>query len=200
LTAWPGFRARQLDAAARRALAKGELTGAEASLRAAAAADPRAVEPWTGLSELHYALWQRDQSPTRWRQFDEASGRMLALDPHSAPAWSQVGLWQLAAFRRTGQEQRLADAVTAFRRAVELFPNRALGHARLAWALHTSGDEAEAAREAARALELDDQNPHQEQKLSRQALEDVRLPAGEMARETMLRLAGPPEPGGVPPN
>lgn len=185
---WPGFRARLLDNAARDAAAAGEGGQAENLLLAAAAADPRTVEPWNGLAELRFQRWRERPSPAEWRRFEQAAERMLALDPHSSPAWAQVGLWRLAAYRQ-GSASALPAAVAAFRRAVELFPNRALGQARLAWALSVSGDAAGAATAAARALELDALNPHAEQKLAQAKLEDPQFPAGETAEQAMRRLA-----------
>lgn len=187
---WPGQRMRQLDRRARDAAAQGEGLQAENLLLAGAAADPRALEPWNGLAELRFQMWRAQPTADGWQRFEQAAARMLALDPHSAPGWSQVGIWRLAAYR-AGEASALAEAVDAFRRAVELFPNRALGRARLAWALSLSGDRG-AAEEAARALELDGLNPHAEQKLARQKLEDPQAPSGENAEQTMRRLASPP--------
>ncbi|MFO0896761.1 MAG: O-antigen ligase family protein [Pirellulales bacterium] len=187
---WPGYRMRQLDRRARDAAAKGDGFQAENLLLAGAAADPRALEPWNGLAELRFQAWRAQPTADGWQRFEQAAARMLALDPHSAPGWSQVGIWRLAAYR-AGEASALAGTVEAFRRAVELFPNRALGHARLAWALSLAGDP-EAAAQAARALELDGLNPHAEQKLARQKLEDPQAPSGENAEQAMRRLASPP--------
>jgi len=190
-TAWPGFRVRQLTGAARQALTHGNPEQAEDLFVAAAAADPRAVEPWMSLTELRFQLWRQAPSTARWQSFENAAQRWLALDPRSAPGWTEIALWRLRAYR-LGQTQALDTAIDAFRRAVELYPNRALAHAHLAWALSLSGDATGATAEANRALELDRLNPHQEQKLTRQAIADPQLPAGETAEQTMQRLGATP--------
>jgi O-antigen ligase/Tfp pilus assembly protein PilF len=189
-TAWPGFQVRQLTAGARDAMARGEGAQAENLLLAAAAADPRAVDSWMGLAELRFQRWRQAPTAAHWTSFQSAAQRMLALNPRSAPAWSNVGLWHMAAFRQ-GEPGALTGAVEAFRKAVELYPNHALGHANLAWALSLAGDSSGATTEANRALELDGLNPHQEQKLSRQVIADPQISAAETAEQTMRRLAPP---------
>ena len=86
-------------------------------------------------------------------------------------------------------------AIEAFQRAVERYPNRALYHAQLAFALGLA-DEHQAARgEAERALQVDQLTPHREQKLDGQHVADPQLVGGELktylhetAEQTAQRL------------
>ena len=58
-----------------------------------------------------------------------------------------------------------AQTIRAYRRAIELYPNNGLYHARLAAACRAVGDEAGFRQEAAAALALDEQTPHADKKL-----------------------------------
>jgi tetratricopeptide (TPR) repeat protein len=100
----------------------------------------------------------------------------LELAPRNAALWLSAGDCYLEAFRRSvkGRPQAApagetpplaAQALRAYRRAIELYPNNALYHARLAVAFRAVGDEAGFGREAAAALTLDAQTPHADKKL-----------------------------------
>ncbi|MBU0718200.1 MAG: tetratricopeptide repeat protein, partial [Planctomycetes bacterium] len=84
----------------------------------------------------------------------------------------------LEAHGLTGRPEELETAARAYRRAIELYPNNATYHAKLAVALQTAGDEPGFRREADAALELDRLNPH----------EDKRIPAELRSR---LNRRGP---------
>ena len=155
------------------------LAQAEDSLLSAAAADGWSPDPWQSIAELRLHLWIQTQSPEDWEQFLAAANRYAARDPRHHSQFTAQGNWRLTAWRRSGERQHLHAAMDAYRQAVAWYPNRALVHAQLAWALHLDGqiDQAAAAAEVARTL--DAQNPHREQKLDRQTIYDPQIsPAG----------------------
>jgi hypothetical protein len=90
----------------------------------------------------------------------------------------------------------LEEAERYYHIASELYPNYNLGNAELAWVLHVGGKDAEAAREAAEALRLDELTPHAEQKLSSQRVYDAPqaapnqrpLPGDRTAEQLMQQL------------
>ena len=167
---------------------------AMASFRQAIAADPYSQDGWERLADLAHEGWLATGDREYFRTFHDATQRMLALNPRSSFAHAQVGRWWLAAYRHFGQEQLLAEAVASYGIATQRYPNYNLGHAELAWVLHLAGRDAEAAKEAANALRLDEMMPHQEQKLGRQrvydaprALPDQRALPGDRTAEQLMR-------------
>ena len=109
-----------------------------------------------------YALYNEARSIIRRRDYDsyavarEQLQRVLQIDPNFAPAWaalSQVG----GAMRPSQNSWKLErSAESNARRAIELAPNLAAGHAALAMALSLNGPIARAEVERAVALDPND--------------------------------------------
>jgi tetratricopeptide (TPR) repeat protein len=155
---------------------------AEPRAAAAARADRLSPEPWRLLAELSLARWEATGRPADRQQFVAAANTFRDLDPRHHLAWQTRGNWFLEAWRKSGQPDDLTEAIAAYKKASELFPNRAYYHVQLAWALHLAGDNAAASREASRAMELDARMPHKEQKLARQRVFDPVFMGGEMTK------------------
>ena len=134
-------------------------------LHAAAVDDPLSAEAWKLLASVAFAQWQQDHDPGTLQQYHEYNATALDLDPNASPAWAVSGDRYLEAHGVTGQPEELQAAVLAYRRAVDLYPNNATYHAKLAVALQTAGDEPGFRREADAALELDRQNPHEDKRI-----------------------------------
>jgi O-antigen ligase len=140
-------------------------------LKAAAAADPLSSEPWRQLAELTLQSWLRLPTASSFDDFEHYNRMMLQLSENSAPAFLASGDWHLAAFSKgtwTDERQRsaaLTSAIQAYEKAVQLYPNKALNHAKLALAFKAAGDQSRYREEADLALRLDDLSPHLESKL-----------------------------------
>jgi hypothetical protein len=171
----PVLEASTQLARAEEALATRQPHEAEAALLAATQADPWSPVPWHRLAELRFQHWLATQSDDDWHAFQSASGEFARRDPHHEIQFTAQGNWRLSAWRRSNDPTHLAAAIDAYRQAAAWYPERALMHAQLAWALHLAGDANEAAATADRAKALDAQNPHAEQKLSRQTVYDPSL-------------------------
>lgn len=152
---------------------QGNLQEADQELLRAAAADSYSAAPWQALAELRLAMWLDRGDASREADFLIAARETLARHRRSRAAHQTYGDWHLRAYRATGQERFLDEAIEGYRRAVELYPNYNLGHAQLAWALQVAGRTAESRTEAEEALRLDELNPHREQKLAEQVVFDV---------------------------
>jgi tetratricopeptide (TPR) repeat protein len=172
----PVLRAGALLENGHRAWSAGEMREAERVYLEAAAADPWWDEPWQALAALRHQVWWQQPDDVRFLQFYAALERMLTLNPRSSNARALGADWLAAAYLRAGNKEWLAQALAQCRRAVELYPNEALGHARMALLYELAGNRLEAAREAEVALHLDARTPHQEQKLSRR--QAFRFPDG----------------------
>ncbi len=149
------------------ALFEGRQTDAQQDFDAAAQADPLAAEPWRQLAGLSFQQLQDQPSTENFRRFATCMARALARAPRAAPLWLVAGDRYFAAFARSGLADDRSQALDAYRRAVELYPNSALCHAKLAVALRKTGPQAEFHREAATAIRLDNLNPHEENKLGK---------------------------------
>lgn len=160
------------------AQAQADPAQAEQTLRAAAAADPLADEPWKGLAALAMNRWTHD-SDARWlRLWQDAQAEILRRRPQSSAAWHQAADGFFEIYRQTHQAGDLASAIDHYRRAVELYPNQALARAHLAQALSVAGHTDEARREAAEALRLHRLTPHADQKLPEATLAEIEAIAG----------------------
>ena len=162
---------------------------------AAARADRLSPEPWRLLADLRLSQWLASgQEPDR-QAFDEAASEYSHRDPqHHVAHWGR-GNWYLTAWRKSGLDEDLSKALTAYEQATIRYPQRALYHAQLAWVLHLAGKEDQACQVAQRAKDLDDLMPHSELKLNRQKLVDpeisstgVKLARKETAEQTVQRL------------
>jgi tetratricopeptide (TPR) repeat protein len=170
----PVLRCQGETRAAWTAWQQGDPDSAELHLRAAAEADPLAVEPWQQLASALLGRWQEERTPEALRrlrgllgQYNEVLDR---LAPNSSRAWVAAGdlhretqaMAALSAAQRSDAGRR---AVEAYSRAAELYPNSALCRAKLALAHQAAGDAEAFRRESACALRLDDQTPHADKKL-----------------------------------
>lgn len=143
---------------------------AEQTILEAASADPWSDEPWKSLAALRFQRWTTSGNRADYPAFHEAATKMLELNPHSSRSFSMYTEWLAASYSRSSDPRDLELAVQACRKAVELYPNDSLGHARLALLSRWGGDRTEAARQADIALTLDAVTPHAEQKLKRRPL------------------------------
>jgi tetratricopeptide (TPR) repeat protein len=155
---------------------------AEPRAMAAARADSLSPEPWRLLSELSLARWEATGRTADWQQFVAVANMFRDLDPRHHLAWYNRGNWFFEAWRKSGQPTDLSEAIAAYKKASELFPNRAFYHVQLAWVLHLAGDRAGSRREADRAVELDALMPHKEQKLARQRVFDPHFEGKEAVK------------------
>ncbi len=151
----------------------GRVAQAEAAYRAAAAEDPWSPVPWQNLAVLQLQLRQSVERASFDAALAEATDEMLARSPHSSNSWLQVGNWKLLAYRFTGRDSFLEEAVRAYEIAAGFYPNGAFLHAQLAWVHHLRRDDPAAQHEAQLALQLDSTHSHAERKLAARRLEDV---------------------------
>lgn len=165
--------------------AMGRTSHAEAAFLEAAEIDPASAEPWEQLTAMRLQVWLGEPTFEHQQAFEQAAERMLEHLPHSHRANTMYGNWLLAGYRRSSRAALVDEVLAAWERAVRLYPNSALAHARLAWAAHLAGDGERAASEAAEALRLDALNPHVEQQLVNQTLDD---PAASEAAENVELL------------
>jgi O-antigen ligase len=161
----PVLRSQAHMRTAEQEMFSGRLAEAEAELGAAAAADPLAAEPWRQLATLSFADWRRDRKPETYQRFTQCMTTALGQAPHSAATWLAAGDRYLEIFVERGPAEALSPALEAYRRAVELYPNDARCHAKLALACQAAGDRAGLRREARTALRLDQLTPHEDKKL-----------------------------------
>jgi len=153
-------------------LARGQLAAAEQACLAGTRIDSLSDDPWSLLAQVRQTQWLASRKHAEATGLQEAVNQRLARNRHSSVAQQEAGYLFLRAYRAAGRRQYLDQALDHFRRVVELYPSYNLGHAQLAWTLHLAGHEQEAARVAAEALRLDSVNPHSEQKLVRQQVDD----------------------------
>jgi tetratricopeptide (TPR) repeat protein len=161
------------------AFTNGQFEPASERYALAARLDPLSPQPWISQAAVRQVqLLRSEGSPSLRELFDAACVQAIRRDPRSAQMRQTLGNWRLEMYRAFGKASDLDAAVEDYRAAVERFPNNALLHAQLAWALHVAGRDAEAAEQAERALALDAAHEHQELKLAAQNLFDVTPAAG----------------------
>ena len=153
-------------------MAEQQPTRAVAHLEAAAAADLLSAEPWRQLASIEFETWARQPDEAAFRHFTHDIEKAVERAPHSADLWMTVGDWQYRAFsinhrrgKRLASEENVQAAIGAYSRAVQLYPNSAMCHARLAEAYLAAADRAAFGREAETALRLDRITPHKDKKL-----------------------------------
>jgi hypothetical protein len=171
----PNLNSRAAQLQALDALRAGDVKAAENAALAAAAADSHSPEPWRLLAEIRLARWHAADTEENWIAFTKAATEFQKRDPTHHAAHYTRGNWHLAAWRKRSRAEDLSKAVDSYGRACMFYPNRALYHAQLAWALHLAGEESLAAQHAEEAKSLDDLMPHQEQKLGSQQIYDPSL-------------------------
>lgn len=143
---------------------------AETYLYEAAAADPLSAEPWKQLANVALEKWLKRPDPETFQRFEQAAQEALAREPQAASAWLYYGDRYLEIFGKTGRPEDLQMARKMHQRAVKLYPNSAIGHAKLAATYRAAGQGTEFRQEAERALQLDAITPHLDKKLP----EDIR--------------------------
>lgn len=153
------------------AMAQNEPSRAVDHLHSAARADRRSEEPWNRLAHVYFDRWQRLRNQKDLDAMNQAIGEMVDLRPRSSRIRLEAGdLFVNVEYRlRTDGDAQgaayLERAIDAYERAVELYPNRALGQAKLALAHSAAGNDRAAREAAAAALELDRVTPHRDLKL-----------------------------------
>ena len=174
---------------AQKSLLQGQFAEAQRDLTTAAAADRWSPEPEVQLATLALSEWWRQPGAEQYDRFEEHDAAVLRLAPRSAGAWLASADRYMRVFSRTNrngsrlQPDAIEKALERYRRAVELYPTRAIIRAKLAMAYRTVGDEASFRREADAALELDDRTPHADKKLPG----DLRKELTSVASEKRLR-------------
>lgn len=146
-------------------IAENEPAVAIRALRAAAAADPLADEPWRRLADALFARWQKRPSQQALDAWEAAEREILARRPAASVVWQHAGDRYHKVFQATSDRKYLNRSIEAFAEATRLYPNHALVHARLAQALSDAGQNVDAAHQAAEALRLHEITPHRDQKL-----------------------------------
>ncbi len=193
----PVLEASTQLARADEALATRQPSEAELALLAAANADPWSPTPWHRLADLRLQHWLATQSNDNWHAFKSAAVEFARRDPHHEIQFTAQGNWLLSAWRRSNDPAHLAAAIDAYRQAAAWYPERALMHAQLAWALHLAGQKNDVRKAAEHAAALDAQNPHAEQKLSHQTIYDPSLEA-ITAEQIVRRLRTSARPETLP--
>jgi O-antigen ligase len=109
---------------------------------------------WGRLDIAHYYYSDSigPQRTQQWPQAIDAADRAVELDPSFAPYRLQLGAIEGGAYLDTRDASLLPDAIAQLRRATELEPRSAIGHANLARLLAESNDRDGARAEAELAL------------------------------------------------
>lgn len=197
------------------ALEKNDLAAAERAFRESMALDPQAPQPLLGLADL--ALRKKQQKEA-WAWLDKA----LKLAPQNALVYQAIGRYHFAtgqaakavdALKKAQQLdpnsalipidlgevymqglRRPDEAATAYRRALDIDPQRAGAHYGLGTALSASGKLADAETEFNRAAALAPDNPLPGQSLGRLYLRQGQTDKAMAAFDAVLRV----EPNFVP--
>jgi len=152
------------------------LHGAAQEFELAAALDPYDPKAKMQLAQTRLELQLRRGETLMSGLFAETLEQALSQQSQRYVAWSEAARWYRRGYRQASEqasEQAMLDStIECWRKAVERYPNSAMLHAELAWALRLADNGPAAQQEATRALELNQQNPHQEYKLERARLSD----------------------------
>ncbi|RCS41355.1 hypothetical protein DTL42_22600 [Bremerella cremea] len=173
---------------------RGDWLRMEQHAQAATSADPWSKDGPAMLANVYFQGWMNNpDAPPEARQqlldkLEKALDEEFNRAGHSFPLHFSTGNWFLDMYRQSGNPEFLLEAIDHYREAVRLYPNRAIHHAQLAWALHLAGMPQESATEAEEALRLDELNPHAERRLEILKIYDV--PVGKAATEELP----PPDP------
>lgn len=153
------------------ALQRGAWQEADQRAQKATEADPWSKDGPMLLAELYHGAWIHNTDATlETRQplleaFEESLNLAVRRAGHSFPLHYSAGNWFLDIYRQSNSPTHIVQAIDHYRRAVELYPNNAMHHAQLAWALHLAGMNEESIAQAKEALRLDALNPHSERRL-----------------------------------
>ncbi len=138
--------------------------------RAAAEADPWDPRPWRQLAELSAHRYALSGNPADREQFLAAAEQYRERNPRHFGQYQARGEWLLMVYSRSRQTDDRDQSIEALREAARWYPGRAIHHLRLAWVLKAAGKVDDARREVDIAAQLDEKNPHSEQKLAGQRL------------------------------
>lgn len=157
---------------------RGDWRGMEQHAKLATAADTWSKEGPSALANVYYQGWVNNADASlEARQplldsFEDALAVTFTRAGHSFPLHASAGQWMLDIYRQSDDPDHLLSAIDHYREAARLFPNRAIHHAELAWALHLAGLKEESVAHAEEALRLDKLNPHAERDLERLKVHD----------------------------
>lgn len=157
---------------------RGDWQAMERHAQLATAADTWSKEGPSALASVYFQGWVNNPDASlEVRQplldsFEDALAKTFARAGHSFPLHNTSGEWMLDIYRQSDNPDDLLAAIDHFREATRLFPNRAIHHAQLSWALHLAGLRDESLTHANEALRLDELNPHAERYLNRLKIHD----------------------------
>lgn len=157
---------------------RGDWRAMEQHAKLAAAADTWSKDGPFALANVYFQGWANNSDASlEARQplrdgFEDALAETFKRAGHSFPLHDSAGEWMLDIYRQTDNPDDLLAAIDHYREATRLFPNRAMHHAQLAWALHLAGLKQESLVHADEALRLDKLNPHAERFLERLKIHD----------------------------
>jgi len=157
---------------------RGDWRAMEQHAKLATAADTWSKEGPSALANVYFQGWvnNADASLTERQPllegFENALAKTFRRAGHSFPIHASAGDWYLDIYRQSDDPDHLLSAIDHYRETVRLFPNRAMHHAQLAWALHLAGLQEESVSHAEQALRLDQLNPHAERALERLKIHD----------------------------
>ena len=158
-------------------LQAGEPDAAEDAARGAAQSDRWSPDPWRLMAQLRLHKFLSDPTPGAWSEFSAAADEFQRRSPHYHGQAFQRGNWHFLGWQRMPGPAKLEAALQAYREAIARYPNHALYHGQLAWALHRAGQEDAARQAASRAKALDDATPHGDQKLVKRRIVDLQIQA-----------------------
>jgi len=157
---------------------QGNWQAMEQHAKLATSADTWSKEGPSALANVYFQGWVNNaDAPLEARQpllvgFDNALAETFDRAGHSFPLHFSSGQWMLDVYRQSNDPLHLLAATDHFRQATRLYPNRAIHHAQLAWALHLAGLDEESGVHVEEALRLDKLNPHSERDLDRLKIHD----------------------------
>ncbi|MEW4454075.1 O-antigen ligase family protein [Bremerella sp. JC817] len=150
---------------------RGDWREMEQRAKLASAADLWSKEGPAMEANIYFEGWANNvDAPLPVRQplldaFESSLDETFRRAGHYFPLHFSAGNWYLDIYRQSNDPNHLLQGIDHYREAVRLYPNRAIHHAQLAWALHLAGLREESVAEAEEALRLDDLNPHAERRL-----------------------------------
>ena len=126
-----------------------------------AAPKVRTTNPEAYALYLQASQLGRQGTAEAYKQSEALYRRVLAIDPHYAPAWTALAenLYHEADQGLLSSKEGYAQAGEAAKKAVEIDPEYALAHARIGWIVASDNDLAGAAPHFERALALDPSDP-----------------------------------------
>jgi len=130
-------------------------------------ADPLSAEPWKMASSLAFQRWLATGGldDEAFNDFQSREQEALRLAPKSASFRHHCGQLYLTAYRVTQERPHLTRAVHRLQAAVDLYPNNCRYRVDLAEALREAGDTENVRIHATKAVEVDRDTPHEDQKL-----------------------------------